>query len=74
MKGDKLISEPKDMKDSTEDNIIPRTDGYYWVRHKGKWEIAEWFNGQWCFLGDIGLMSDDHFDKIHEDPIEQPAL
>ena len=50
----------------------PRPDGYYWIRYQGKWQIAEWFNGQWVFLGDIGLMNDRHFDKIHEEPIEQP--
>jgi hypothetical protein len=57
----------------TEEIKEPREDGFYWVKHQGKWTIAEYFQDQWVFLGDIGLMKDEHFDKIHEDRIEEPG-
>jgi len=57
---------------STEEIKEPRIDGFYWVLYEGRWTIAEWYLGDWIFLGDIGLNKDHHFDKIHEDRIEHP--
>jgi len=51
----------------------PRQDGFYWVKDSGRWTIAEYFKGKWMFLGDIGLMKDEHFEKIHEIRIEEPG-
>jgi hypothetical protein len=51
----------------------PRPEGFYWVRYEGSWSIAEYHDGQWVFLHDIGLMKDSSFDKIHEERIEEPG-
>jgi hypothetical protein len=51
----------------------PRPNGYYWVKYQGQWLIAEYADRMWIFLGDIGLMLDYHFDKIHEVKIEEPS-
>ena len=54
----------------------PREPGFYWVKYQGQWMIAEWIESlqskKWFFLGDIGGMKDEHFDKIHEEKIESP--
>lgn len=52
----------------------PRPDGFYWVKEHGKWFIAEWFDGKWCFLGDIGLMKDSNFEIIYEERIAEPNI
>jgi hypothetical protein len=50
----------------------PRPEGFYWVKYYGQWMIAEWHECKWIFLGDIGMYTDDSFDKIHEAKIEKP--
>jgi len=49
-----------------------RVDGYYWVRQNNAWQIAEYFQKKWVFLGDIGVMKDEHFSDIFEERIEEP--
>lgn len=52
----------------------PRPFGFYWVKANGQWTIVEWCEAGWIYLGDIGLMKDEYFDKIYEFKIEEPMI
>ena len=52
---------------------MERESGYYWVKSKGEWEIAEWYNpypttkGYWLFTGSEDSQSfDSAFEEIDE--------
>lgn len=44
-----------------------REQGYYWVKYKGKWIIAEWWpNMGWSIAGFIHSREDYDFEEIDE--------
>lgn len=52
-----------------------RQPGYYWVKYRGEWEIAKWYEYmtgkfEWDFFG--LQYEDDYFEEIDERRIERP--
>jgi len=53
-----------------------RQPGYYWVKYKGNWIVAEWLLNSWwpsCAESDQSW-SDDYFDEIDERRIEREPV
>jgi hypothetical protein len=46
-----------------------RTDGYYWVKWKTKWIVAEYQDGLWFLSGLTVDFDDSDFAEIDETPI-----
>lgn len=51
-----------------------RAEGYYWVKYKGEWTIANFF-GKWEVFGDPTYnFNDIDFDEIDENRIERQRI
>lgn len=50
-----------------------REAGFYWVKHKGRWVVAEWEPryGDWWLTGTDECFFDDEFDEMGEQPIRK---
>jgi hypothetical protein len=47
-----------------------RHTGFYWVKYKGEWEVAQWFADHWLRLGTEEMITnDDVFELIDEKKI-----
>jgi len=49
-----------------------RETGFYWVKIKDKWEIAEWCGSYWIIGGVRTAFSDTNFTTIKETRIPEP--
>lgn len=45
---------------------MKREDGFYWVKYRDEWCIAEWTAGIWYHTGSELSFSDAEMDKIDE--------
>jgi hypothetical protein len=43
-----------------------RENGYYWVKDGDEWEVAEWWENGWYFVGQERSFSDNMLDEIDE--------
>lgn len=46
-----------------------RQEGYYWVKRKGAWYVAEWAANCWYLTGDGRMLNDNYFEEINENRI-----
>jgi hypothetical protein len=53
---------------------MSRKEGYYWVKFKGQWEVANWNSSYsiWKTAGCNYYFRDDEFDEINETQILLP--
>jgi hypothetical protein len=51
--------------------VSKREDGYYWIRCQGRWEPAEWYEGQWFVISSVRALPKVVIEKIGH-RIEQP--
>lgn len=49
-----------------------REPGFYWVRVRLKWFIAEWKHDRWRETGDWHGFHDSRYDEIIESPVPHP--
>lgn len=58
---------------------MDRQEGYYWVKYKGKFEIAEFImegaldTAFWCRTFDEDTYNDSDFEHINEVRIKEPG-
>lgn len=45
---------------------MKRENGYYFVRNKMGWQIAEWYRDSWCIIGMDKEFIDPEFEEIDE--------
>ena len=58
---------------------MDRQEGYYWVKYRDKFEIAEFIQEDgmqsafWCRIMDEGTYNDSDFEHINENRIKEPG-
>ncbi len=48
-----------------------RTDGYYWIKLYGQWEIAYWHGSGWIQGGEN--VREDRIDELTEERLQEPS-
>lgn len=53
---------------------VPVEDGFYWVRRRQNWQIAQWEHSSFWLCADQGEYEPEWFDEIDPRPITREPV